>query len=44
MYVFDNDAIENLALDPGYVRSLQQERGGITFSKAACEFGYFYGK
>ena len=42
--VFDNEALENLALDPGYVRSLQQEGGGITFSKAVCEFGYIHSK
>ncbi|KAN0103560.1 hypothetical protein V8E51_011873 [Hyaloscypha variabilis] len=44
VYVFDNDSVENLALDPGYVRSLQQEGGGITFSKAVCEFGYLHSK
>lgn len=44
VYVFDNDSVENLALDPGYIRSLQQEGGGITFSKAVCEFGYLHSK
>jgi hypothetical protein len=44
VYVFDNEALENLALDPGYIRSLQQEGGGITFSKGVCEFGYLHGK
>lgn len=44
VYVFDNDSLENLALDPGYIRSLQQEGGGITFSKAVCEFGYLHSK
>jgi hypothetical protein len=44
VYIFDNDALENLALDPGYVRSLQQEGGGITFSRAVCEFSYLHGK
>lgn len=44
IYVFDNDSVENLALDPGYIRSLQQEGGGITFSKAVCEFGYLHSK
>ncbi|KIM92509.1 hypothetical protein OIDMADRAFT_62519 [Oidiodendron maius Zn] len=33
VYIFDNESIENLALDPGYIRSLQQEGGGIAFSK-----------
>lgn len=27
VYVFDNDSVEILALDPGYVISLQQEGG-----------------
>ncbi|KAH8585655.1 hypothetical protein B0O99DRAFT_696257 [Bisporella sp. PMI_857] len=35
VYVFNNEALENLALDPGYIRSLQQEGGSITFSKAS---------
>jgi hypothetical protein len=44
VYVFNNESLENLALDPGYIRSLQQEGGGITFSKAVCEFGYLHSK
>ncbi|RAL58025.1 hypothetical protein DID88_009089 [Monilinia fructigena] len=44
VYVFDNESLENLALDPGYIRSLQQEGGGITFSKGVCEFGYLHSK
>ena len=44
VYVFDNEALENLALDPGYIQSLQQEGGGITFSKGVCEFGYLHSK
>ena len=44
VYVFDNDSVENLALDPGYIRSLQQEGGGITFSKGVCEFSYLHSK
>jgi hypothetical protein len=43
-FVFNNDALENLALDPGYIRSLQQEGGAATFSKSVCEFGYLHGK
>ena len=43
-YVFGNESLENLALDPGYVRSLQQEGGGISFSEAACRFAYLHGK
>ncbi|KFZ11857.1 hypothetical protein V501_04537 [Pseudogymnoascus sp. VKM F-4519 (FW-2642)] len=44
VFVFDNDSVENLALDPGYIKSLQQEGGGITFSKSVCEFSYVHGK
>ncbi|KAK6591326.1 hypothetical protein H4I96_12434, partial [Botrytis cinerea] len=44
VYVFDNDSVENLALDPGYIRALQQAGGGITFSKAVAEFGYNHSK
>jgi hypothetical protein len=44
VYIFDNDSLENLALNPRYIWSLQQEGGGITFSKAVCEFGYLYSK
>ncbi|TGO31397.1 hypothetical protein BHYA_1028g00010 [Botrytis hyacinthi] len=44
VYVFDNDSVENLALDPGYIRALQQAGGGITFSKAVAEFGYQHSK
>lgn len=44
VYIFDNDSVENLTLDPGYVRSLQQEGGGITFSKGVCQFAYLHGK
>ncbi len=44
VYVFDNDSVENLALDLGYIQSLQQEGRGITFSKAVCEFGYLHSK
>jgi hypothetical protein len=43
-YVFDNDSLENLALDPGYVRSLQQQGGAVTFSKAVCEWAYLHSK
>jgi hypothetical protein len=44
VYVFDNDSVENLALDPSYVRSLQQAGGGITFSKGVCEYAYLHSK
>lgn len=43
-YVFNHDALENLALDPGYIRSLQQQGGGIAFSKSVCDFAYLQSK
>ncbi|KAI8931113.1 hypothetical protein NX059_012123 [Plenodomus lindquistii] len=43
-YVFHNEALENLALDPGYVRSLQQQGGGVTFSKGVCQESYLHSK
>jgi hypothetical protein len=43
-YVFDNESLENLALNPGYIRSLQQQDGGITFSHAICTFAYLHSK
>jgi hypothetical protein len=43
-YIFNNEALENLALDPGYIRSLQQQGGGITFSKAVCTLAYLHSK
>lgn len=44
VYVFDNDSVENLALDPGYLRSLWQEGGAVTFSKGVCQFAYLHSK
>ena len=44
MYVFTDDSVENRALDPRYVRSLQQEGGDITFSRGVCEFAYLHSK
>ena len=43
-YVFDNEYLENLALDPRYIQSLQQEGRSITFFKAVCEFSYLHRK
>jgi hypothetical protein len=44
VYVFNNDSVENLALDLGYIWLLQQEGRAITFSKAVCKFAYLYSK
>ena len=43
-YVFSNKSLENLALNPKYIKSLQQKSGSASFSKAVCEFAYLYGK
>ncbi|KAJ4332220.1 hypothetical protein N0V95_009712 [Ascochyta clinopodiicola] len=44
VYVFNNQAVENLALDPGYVRSLQKQGGGISFNKKSCAAAYVHSK
>ena len=44
VYVFNNQAVENLALDPGYIRSLQQQGGGATFSENVCKDAYLHSK
>ena len=44
VYVFDNQAIENLALDPGYIRSLQQQGGGPAFNERTCKESYKHSK
>ncbi|KAJ4333398.1 hypothetical protein N0V95_009434 [Ascochyta clinopodiicola] len=44
VYVFDNQAMENLALNPGYVRSLQKQGGGISFNEKSCAAAYVYSK
>ncbi|KAF7441634.1 hypothetical protein A1F99_140680 [Pyrenophora tritici-repentis] len=44
VYVFDNQALENLALDPGYARSLQQQGGNVAFSENVCKGAYLHSK
>jgi hypothetical protein len=44
VYVFDNEALDNLALDASYVQSLQQQGGGSTFSTAALQKSYLHSK
>ena len=44
IYIFDNESLENLALDPRYIWSLQQEGGNIMFFKTVCKFNYLYKK
>jgi hypothetical protein len=43
-YVFWHDALENLALDPGYIRSLWQAGGRVTFNASTCEHAYLHSK
>jgi hypothetical protein len=42
--VLNNEVVENLVLDPGYVRSLQQEGGSATFSENVCKGSYVHSK
>jgi hypothetical protein len=44
VYVFDNQAVENLALDPAYVASLRKQGGGISFSEKSCTAAYLHSK
>ena len=41
-YVFNQEALENLALDPGFVRSEQQEGRAVTFSKLVLKRAYHH--
>ena len=36
VYIFNNNALENLALDPNYVHTLKQVKKGIAFLQKAC--------
>lgn len=42
--MFNNEAVENLALDPGYVRSLQTQGGGVSFNEKVCTTAYIHSK
>ena len=44
VYVFDNEALDNLALDPGYVQSLQLQGGGAAFSARVVQKSYLHSK
>jgi hypothetical protein len=43
-YIFENEGLENLALDPLYILSLQQEGKGQAFSVKACQYSYLKSK
>jgi hypothetical protein len=43
-FPFQNEAMENLALDPGYVKTLKHVGGARTFSPAVCENSYLHSK
>jgi hypothetical protein len=44
VYIFNNDAMENLALDPAYVQTLQHVGGAVAFSPKVCEISYLCSK
>jgi hypothetical protein len=41
-YVFKQDTLKNLALDPSYAKSLKQEGRALVFIEAACKKAYLY--
>lgn len=43
-YCFDNEGLENLALDPSYVRTLQHVCRGTVFTEATCRRSYLKSK
>jgi hypothetical protein len=44
VYIFNNEALENLALDPAYVRTLQHVSRAVAFSPKVCEISYLKSK
>lgn len=44
VYPFQNQALENLALDPEYVKSLKREGSATSFSTAICMDSYLHSK
>jgi hypothetical protein len=44
VYIFNNEALENIALDPGYVQTLKQAGKGVAFSQKTCEISYLHSK
>ena len=44
VYIFNNNIIENLALDPAYVQTLQHTRGAVAFSSKVYKISYLYSK
>ena len=44
VYIFNNDALENLALDSDYVHTLKQVGKGIAFLQKACQISYLHSK
>ncbi|KAL1648604.1 hypothetical protein SLS61_006731 [Didymella pomorum] len=41
-YVFKQDTLKNLALDPSYAKSLKQEGRASVFTEAACKKAYLH--
>jgi hypothetical protein len=44
VYIFNNKALENIALDPGYVQTLKQAGKGVAFSQKTCKISCLYSK
>jgi hypothetical protein len=44
VYVFENENLENLALDPAYIRTLNKAGGAVAFSQATATASYLHGK
>ena len=44
VFVFNNKSLKNLALDPGYVRSLQKQGGGVSFNEKKLVTSYLHAK
>ena len=44
VYIFNNEALENLALDLAYIQTLQHMVKVVAFSSKVCEISYLYSK
>ena len=44
VYIFNNEAMENFALDPAYVWTLKHVSKAVAFSPKVCEISYLHSK
>ena len=44
VYTFNNEALENIALNPSYVKGLKHVSSRSTFSREVCLTSYCYSK